>query len=263
MTNMRLRQLLPHVTVVIGLALVTGCGSSSSTPSTVPDGGGSNVPDASGGGSSDVPVVNTPDSGGTTTADSGGTTTADGSGVFGSSPFKCLMSSGGGGGSSACTKAENDAYYKCALSKCAPAFNTCYGPNFATTGQVGGTCGTLVNCANACACTDFNCLGGCFASADPCLTCIDTAATQCEASCPAPPCMKGPDAGVALKDGGFNIPDLGLAGGTCADLKACCDGMADASGKATCNMAYAAVQPAGDSSCSVLLSSYKLAGTCH
>jgi hypothetical protein len=262
MTNMRRRQLPPLVSMVIGLGLAIGCGSSSSTPSNVSDGGGGaggGSADASGG-SADVPVNNTPDSGGTIRFDGGG-------GV--GNLFKCAPSGGGGGGAGACTKAETDAYYACAATKCAPAFAPCIGASFGSNGQIGGTCGPYLNCVNACACGDFNCQLAC-GNALECLSCLGNASNMCQASCSAPACLTGPDAGVPSFDGNFtfpdvsfSIPDLGASGGTCADLKACCDAMTDASGKSDCNSAYGFVKDQGDSACGSLLSSYRSNGTCH
>jgi hypothetical protein len=85
--------------------------------------------------------------------------------------------------------------------------------------------------------------------------------------------MLPPDGGVSdgggftIPDGGFTIPDLNIslpdlgAGGTCADLKKCCDALpATSPYKPSCTTALGTNQ---DIACGAALSGLKAVGVCQ
>jgi hypothetical protein len=70
----------------------------------------------------------------------------------------------------------------------------------------------------------------------------------------------GFDAGIS----GFDaLPGLDAFAGTCADLLACCNSIADATKKAQCQAGYALVQSSGDTACGVAYTGLKQDGYCQ
>ena len=81
-------------------------------------------------------------------------------------------------------------------------------------------------------------------------------ANMCQQNmCPQPACYSTkPDAGMTSN------PDGGAGGGSCNDLKACCDMVTEPNAKNGCNASVAT----GDAQqCSQVLSAYKQSGLCH
>jgi hypothetical protein len=264
------RRLVPVLTLVLGAGLAFGgCGSSSSSNTGGAGGGGGAT--AGSGGSTGGSGGATGGSGGATggaggstggsggTAGTGGSAGAGGSagtggsggagGAGGRTVFKC---GGAGNSSNSCTPAEINAHNMCVGSKCLDAYSQCLGPAFKDTGVVGGLCGTWFTCFNACNCGDFQCWAACGMPPAACTTCLENAGKCQETMCPEPACLKPKlDGGVGGADGG--------AGGSCDDLKKCCDAIADANLKAACN-AQAGMGNAG--TCGATLSGFKAGGLC-
>jgi hypothetical protein len=255
MTMLR-QKLVPILTFTVSAAFALGgCGSSSSGT------GGSGGSAAGAGGSAGG-------SGGGSGGAAGGSGGASGGSGGASGPFKCGSGMGGTSGSR-CTDAETSSYNSCTQSKCSSEYSACIG-NFASTGQIGGKCATYFTCANACACTDGQCLLACYmmAGAGDCINCLITASSACDSKCPRPACMLPPDGGAGglpdggftFPDGGFSFPDLGGGGGaSCDDLKKCCDMITEAQQKNACTTVVGFGQA---ESCSQVLQAYKAANVC-
>jgi hypothetical protein len=74
--------------------------------------------------------------------------------------------------------------------------------------------------------------------------------------------IPGFDGSIPGFDGGFSLDGLTVAG-TCADLLACCNALADATSKADCLSAYNTAKPFGDTVCGAAYSGLKQGGTCQ
>jgi len=172
---------------------------------------------------------------------SGGGTS--GSGASGGSAVKRCPSTG-----STCTEAETATYNSCLQEKCDATYAKCFGSAYKS-GTFTGDCGTYITCTQACACGDTACLAKCTIS-DACKTCLIPAAQNCAAMCTAPACEKSGSSGTS-GGGGSNK--------TCADLKACCDKIAEGMKKDSCNATYDGVKGT-DSTCSIVYGQY--AGDC-
>ncbi len=183
------------------------------------------------------------------------------SALFGFVLANCGGDSGGGGSSGSnlfcpssnqtnCKQDEVDAYGKCVQDKCDGQIKLCFGDNYKT-GTFAGTCGAYVTCSNKCSCTDNNCRAACAAMADaPCTDCLlkigaCTQSMGCKLSCPG-----GSDAGAP-------------AGGSCADLQACCNQIADANVKMACQQQVTAGASAGAQYCSNVLMGFRASNMCH
>lgn len=249
------RPIVPLMTLVMsaGLAL-GGCGSDS--PSNT-DGGGV-APDGSaagaGGSTGGAGGASTGGSGGAATGGAGGAATGGSGGAAGGAGgMPNLGGCGSGNSGNACTKTEMDSYNQCLISKCASAYRPCLGDNFQT-GVFGGLCGAWFQCINKCGCNDLNCFVGCGQPSMECQTCLTTASSCQMSMCPQPACYtQKPDGGTTFPGG-----DAG-AGGSCADLLACCAKIADANIKAGCMAAAGG----GEAACGQALAGFKSAGICQ
>jgi hypothetical protein len=74
--------------------------------------------------------------------------------------------------------------------------------------------------------------------------------------------IPGFDGAIPGFDGSFSLDGLTVAG-TCADLLACCNALADATSKADCLSAYNTAKPFGDTVCGAAYSGLKQGGTCQ
>jgi len=247
------------VTVVVSALALGACGSSSNPSATGGAGGSVGGAGGSTGGSGG--------GGGGSTGGSGG----GGAGGAGANPFKC--GAPGMSTKNSCTQAENDAYGKCIKDKCGASFSTCFGPNYQTTGQIGGQCAAYFTCYNACDCSNFTCQAACvtMAGAAECITCLGGATSCIQSMCPTPACAI-PDGGTNFPDGGSNFDanfnfdgfnfdfdalniklDVGT-GTSCADLQKCCDKLpATSQEKAVC---MAAVSSGQANACALAMTLY-------
>jgi hypothetical protein len=265
--------------VLSALTLITvgalACGSSS-TPSVDGAGGSSTDAPVSTGGAGGTGGTGTGGTGGMATGGTGGTGTG---GTGGTSSVGC------GTGANTCTQAERNAWDQCVYPKCKTQYDSCYGAG-ALMGNFSGPCGTWIKCFNTCGC-GLACLVTCGAPPAECQSCamaVDTC--QNSSGCSRPACLQPPDAGLPNLDGGFQIPDGGFqipdggfqipdggfpdlgftlpdgGLGTCADLLTCCNAIADAQKKATCQQQYAASMSFGDFACGAAYRAHQLAGDC-
>ena len=74
--------------------------------------------------------------------------------------------------------------------------------------------------------------------------------------------IPGFDGSIPSFDGSFSLDGFTVTG-TCADLLACCNALADATSKADCLTAYNTAKPFGDTGCGVAYSGLKQMGTCQ
>jgi hypothetical protein len=148
--------------------------------------------------------------------------------------------------SSTCTAAETKTYSDCINDKCGAKFTECYGPGYKT-GDFSGPCGTYIKCTQACPCNDTACFQKCGTPDAACTTCIQGVGT-CSSACTAPACMTS---GSSSSSSGSS----GSVAHSCADLKACCDKIADPDKQTECNQTYSAVK-ASEPSCSAIYSTY-------
>jgi hypothetical protein len=74
--------------------------------------------------------------------------------------------------------------------------------------------------------------------------------------------IPGFDGSIPGFDGSFSLDGLTIAG-TCADLLACCNSLADATAKTNCLSAYNTAKPFGDTFCGAAYSGLKQGGTCQ
>lgn len=214
------RVIVGTVVTAAVLALGVACSSSSSGDGSSGSSGSANGTSGSGTGTS-----------GSSTGTSGG---------GGSSGFKNCS---GTNTSSTCTEAELKPYGDCVNEKCATKYAECYGADYKS-GNFGGPCGTYIKCTQACGCNDTACYQKCGTPDAACTTCIQGSAT-CADSCTVPSCGSG-SSGSSGGGGG---------GKTCADLKACCDKITDASKKSNCDQTYNAVK-GSDANCGALYSTF-------
>jgi hypothetical protein len=238
--------------LAVAFALITGMAACDSGGEELDGGGRIDAPSGTGG---------TGGGGGT-----GGTGGAGGTGGGGGTGGASLGCGVGGGGSSSCSKAELDTYNNCTYAACETQFKACYGAGVMM-GNFSGPCGTFITCTSKCACTNLTCLLACGAPSNECIACGQAVATcQESSSCTKPACLRTPDGGVTLPDGGFpfpfdgGLPD-GLFGGTCADLTACCAAIADTAKKAQCTAVLGAAA-GSDLACGAAYSGYKANGDC-
>jgi hypothetical protein len=173
-----------------------------------------------------------------------------------------------------CNAEQTKAYGDCLQSKCDTAFQGCYGAGYKS-GSFSGACGTWIGCYAKCSC-DKTCQAMCGAPPAECLTCISAQVSPCVTSsgCVSPTCTGtgtggsgGGGSGGASGTGGSGAGGAGGGGGggggTCADLTKCCNSLADANQKATCNMAVmASMSAGGDFYCGQVLMVYKASGVC-
>jgi hypothetical protein len=131
------------------------------------------------------------------------------------------------------------------VNKCDGVFKECYGDGYAS-GSYGGACGTYMGCIAKCGCDDLSCFQACGQADANCSSCIQNKIAPCTQQCTAPACY-----------GGSQNQD-----GTCEDLLACCNSMADASDKETCLQQYNAVK-SSDATCGALYQMAKSNGLCQ
>lgn len=145
---------------------------------------------------------------------------------------------------SGCTEAEQNDYATCLTTACDAQYKDCLGSSYMS-GTWGGKCQAYMTCNTACSCSDTACRTACGLPSADCTACFVTLG-KCtsSAACTAPKCASA-DGGVG--DGGL-VPD-GATGKTCADLKTCCDAIADATKKASCTAAYNQASGLGDIAC--------------
>jgi hypothetical protein len=74
--------------------------------------------------------------------------------------------------------------------------------------------------------------------------------------------IPGFDGSIPGFDGSFSLDGLTIAG-TCADLLACCNSLADATSKTDCLSAYNLAKPFGDTGCGAAYTGLKQGGTCQ
>ncbi len=178
------------------------------------------------------------------------------------------------GGASTCTKAELAPYTNCIIGKCSSTLSTCFGPSFQS-GNYGGTCGaTYVGCTQKCGCGDTACFLACGQPSADCAACLQTVSACVDTSaCVAPTnCSGGGTGGTTGGGAGGHIGGLGgfpggLGGitgtsGTCADLLACCNAIANASVKAACMSEYTTLMAQGDAQCGAAVSGLRAGGAC-
>ena len=217
---------------VMGSSLALAAACSSTTSNGTGDGG---TPATSGGTSG---ATSGGASGGTSGATSGGTS---GGGVIGN---KCGTT---GSSTSTCTQAETDSYNSCITTMCDAQYQMALGSGYKT-GSYGGACGTYITCTQACACNDTACYGKCGQPDAACTTALTSASTCAMNKCPPPACLSaGKDAGSSGTSGGTTH--------TCAELRACCDKIADPTEKMNCADTYKAVQTS-EPSCNAIYGQY-------
>jgi hypothetical protein len=154
----------------------------------------------------------------------------------------------GSPGSGACTSEQVKPYSDCIQGKCDSAFTACYGAGYKT-GSFSGPCGTLITCQSKCGCNDSACRAACGQPSAECQTCgVSLGTCVASSGCTFPTCG-GADAG-------------GGGGTTCADLKKCCDSIADAAQKAQCNMFYEQVKGV-EQACAGSLNIYRASKVCQ
>jgi hypothetical protein len=153
-------------------------------------------------------------------------------------------------GASPCSQAQLDAYGQCVSDKCDAQVRLCYGDNYKN-GSYGNLCGGYIACAIRCACTDTACRTMCFqlASAE-CRTCLQDIGSCAQSKGCMINCSGGSDASAP-------------AGGTCADLQACCGQIADANVKMACMAQVTAGASAGAQFCSNVLMGLRASNMCH
>jgi hypothetical protein len=151
-------------------------------------------------------------SGASGTNSSGGTSGTSGASSSSGSGFRACSIAGAK--ASKCTDAEIKAYDDCIATKCDAKYKECYGADYKS-GAFSGPCGTWISCTQKCACDDTQCMLKCPMD-NTCTTCA-SGVGSCSDDCTVPECLK-PSASSS-GDGG------NTSGGTCADLKACCDKM--------------------------------------
>ncbi|HEX3698066.1 MAG TPA: hypothetical protein VH374_22030 [Polyangia bacterium] len=224
-------------------------------------------------------------------AGSGGSSGQDGGNGSGGS-----SSAGGANGYSQCadsmlpncTQAEISTLTDCVANACDSDHKTCLGPGYKS-GTFSGPCAAHGQCTQDCKC-DMTCVAQCPQSSE-CQTC-EISYASCASSCSIPACaglggdggipgfdggdfdlngfdLGGTDLnGLPGLDGGFDVPsldlnglDLGLpgtdAGGTCADLLACCNAATNDGLKNACQTVYNSDKSQGDSSCGTYLAIIK------
>lgn len=267
---------------VVGLA--AGCGSSNDSPA---DAGASD----SGGLGADAPPSTTGTGGaggagvgaGATGGRGGGGDAA--AGAPDTAGMACFNPKRGGG---TCTMAELAPYNQCIAGQCQTIISACYGVG-AFNGSFGGACGSWMTCVSQCGCgaPNLTCIQACGAPSLDCAACGETV-DNCEKSsgCVEPACLRTADAGLPpgggtdtalpIPDGALNLPDgLGSlpdglgglldaigGGGTCADLLACCQSIADATQKSVCLAQYANTMQLGDGLCGVVYQALKAQQIC-
>ena len=149
----------------------------------------------------------------------------------------CDMMQGGG---SECTGAEE--YQACLNDTC--GYAECYS----------GPCASYIDClSNA----DDPCAaaqpGGECSPSSECVSCF-SADLNCTIQCASNLDCGG--AAGAGGEGGAAGTGSGLPEGTCADLDACCESLADMDEKATCMQAAETARTAGDLACAVYITAF-------
>lgn len=151
---------------------------------------------------------------------------------------------------STCTQSELDTYVSCTTTQCDAQYKDCFGANYQS-GTWAGKCQTFMTCTTACKCGDTACTQACGTPTGDCAACYGTLGACTTSKCPIPKCMMG---GAA---------DAGTTSGkTCADLKTCCDSIADATKKAACTAGYDAAKSSGDAVCGALYQVEVTKGNC-
>lgn len=213
----RLRLVIGLVATAGSLLAVAACSGSSTSTGTGGDGGASSSSSSSSSGAS-------------------GSTGSSGS----SGGIKECPST-----ESTCTEAEAKPYSDCIAAQCDTTFTQCYGAGYKS-GTFGGPCGTYITCTQACGCDDDACRAKCTLD-DACKNCVIPAVSTCASKCEAPACASGGSSGSSGSSGG--------ATKSCADLKTCCDGLADEDKKTECNQVYDGVK-GSEPSCNAVYASY-------
>jgi hypothetical protein len=173
----------------------------------------------------------------------GGDSGGGGPGSSATSGFFCPSTN-----ASSCKQSDVDAYGTCVQGKCGAETKLCFGDNYQN-GTFAGACATWAACYGKCACGDTACRTACGAPTGECTSCLLKISTCTTTSGCTPP--------VCTADAG-STP----VGGSCADLQACCNSIANAQVKASCNAQVTAAATAGAQYCTTVLTGLRGAGQC-